>query len=157
MGKFLSNFFVLHSFKMCFEINLSRGGGGVFVNTCLTEWAESKKSPHISCYYCFLFFHEDYQAEILINNFIHHHFLNNLQILWIGCTVVCEIFFSLCRKSPYFCPLEISVYTQKSQIRTNTHTYTHGLDFPLAVVTLIRYTDCIDPYIGGEQGNTARK
>ena len=42
--------------------------------------------------------------------------------------------------------LNINTLTQM-----HSHMHTYSLDFPLAVVGLILYTDCIDPYIGGEQ------
>lgn len=44
---------------------------------------------------------------------------------------------------------------QSSHIHMNTGTY--SLDFLLAVVTLISYTDCIDPRIGAERRNIACK
>ncbi len=125
------------------------------VSTCFTEWAVTKSPPQTFLLIMFPIFTRWQSGwdAVIINSFIHHHFLNNLQMLWIGCTLACEISSLSAGKAFTF----TRVYTHKRVTYTQTHSHTRILDFPLAVVSLILYTDCIDPYIGGEQGNTACK
>lgn len=47
-------------------------------------------------------------------------------------------------------------HKNRNAARTQIHSRADRLDFS-TVVALKLYTDCIDPYIGGEQGNTACK